>query len=463
MAPAVTAKSQRPAARRTPRPRPWTDAHVRRLLWRAGFGPLPGQVAELRRAGRSASLDLVLAGDGDTRLRGPAPTVAGKPIDPENEFDHDVLWWLDRMVRTTHPLEERMTLFWHDHFATADQVTPLLLQQNRTLRRHALGRFDDLLRAMFLDPALQLHLSVVNSEKSDPNENFARELFELYTLGVGNRYTEDDVREAARAFTGWVSFRTSRPGVLGTRFEPTRWDPGEKTIFGQRGPWGWEDVLRITLAQKGVAEFLTDKLWAELVGTPLAARTRRSLVRQFQRSGRSTRTLVAAMLRAPQLYEELRRPDLVKSPLVFVAGLLRTGGHPVDRVDWARLLTLMGQRPFQPPSVAGWDGGPAWCSTTAFTTRFAVAGQLLADRTGLDPVRQGSVDPGLDASGHLALAKRALADPFTTATTDRHLRALAARLLQTPGSDDAARRRTAETVQRALRTLLIAGPDQQLL
>ncbi len=116
-------------------------------------------------------------------MRGPSPLVAGKPLDPGNEFDHDILWWLDRMVRTSHPLEERMTLFWHDHFATADLPAQLMLAQNETLRRHALGSFDDLLRAVFLDPAMQIHLSVSGSLKGDPNENFARELFELYTFG----------------------------------------------------------------------------------------------------------------------------------------------------------------------------------------------------------------------------------------------------------------------------------------
>lgn len=421
-------------------------------------------MADLRRAGRSAALDLVLNGDGETRLRGTPPTVAGRPIDEENEFDHDVLWWLDRMVRTTHPLEERMTLFWHDHFATADVPVPLALAQNRTLRRHALGRFDQLLRAVFLDPAMQLHLSIAGSPKADPNENFARELFELYTLGAGNRYTEDDIREAARAFTGWVAVRGDGR-VTGVRFDPARHDGGDKTIFGQRGPWGWEDALRITLAQKGVAEFLTGKLWAELVGTPLSTKTRRSLVRQFQRSGRSLKTLVAAMLRAPQLYLELERPDLVKSPLVLVAGLLRTGGWPVERKAWAELLTYMGQRPFSPPSVAGWDGGTAWCSTAAFSARFSIAAHVIEQTRGLGPVRPGSVPASTQPAGHLALAKRETGEPFTTAKTDEQLRALAARLQgELPASaTDAARRAQAETIQRALRTLLITGPDYQLL
>ena len=203
--------------------RSWTEAHARRLTWRAGFGATPSETAELARLGKTKAIGRMLNGDGKTELRGPAPTVAGQPLDPVNEFDHDVLWWLDRMVRTNHPLEERMTLFWHDHFATAETDAPLMLAQNATLRRHALGTFDDLLEAVFLDPAMQVHLSIIGSHKNDPNENFARELFELYCFGAGKGYTEDDIREAARALTGWVGVRANGK-LTGTRFDASRHD-----------------------------------------------------------------------------------------------------------------------------------------------------------------------------------------------------------------------------------------------
>lgn len=456
---AGTAQAARTSARRRPA---WTDAHVERLLWRAGFGPAAGEIDRLQALGKPAALGVVLDGDGPTTLKGPPPTVNGQPLDPENQFDHDVLWWLDRMVRSTHGLEERMTWFWHDHFATSGQDTPLMLAQNRTLRRYALGTFDDLLRAVFLDPAMQLALSIAGSAKEDPNENFARELMELYTLGVGNGYTEDDVREIARALTGWVAV-TANGRVTGVRFDPSRHDDGIKTIFGKRGAWGWEDVLRLVLAHKGVAEFLTDKLWAEFVGTPLDKQRRRKLVRQFQHSGRSIRTLVGAILRAPQLYDRLDEPDMVKSPVVMVAGLLRVNGWGVDRTSWADWLTLMGQRPFAPPSVAGWDGGSAWCSTTGFRTRFVIATEVLDAKKGLQPVASGSVPITLDPAGHLALAKRALGDPFTTRDTDHELRTVAAQILGRPAKYNADKRKNAEQTQRALRTLLIAGPDAQLI
>jgi uncharacterized protein (DUF1800 family) len=435
---------------------------VRRLHWRAGFGATPSEAERYAKAGKSATISALLEPDGPVRLVGPGATVDGVKLDPFNEFDHDVLWWLDRMVRSNHPLQERMTLFWHNHFATSDQDAPLMIAQNETLRRHSLGQFDDLLRAVFKDPAMQLHLSIAGSHKDEPNENFARELFELYTLGAGVNYTEGDIREAARALTGWVQVFGSGGRVTGVRFDASRHDNGPKTIFGQTGNWDWQDVLRLTLARKGVAEHITTQLWAELIGTPLSVKTRRSLVKQFQRSGRSIKALVAAMLRAPQLYDQLSRPDQVKSPVVFVAGLLRTNGWRVDRNEWAYYLTVAGQRPFDPPSVAGWDGGLAWCSTTGFRARFLVAREVLGYTHGLAPVKSGSIDPGLDPAGHLALAKRALAQPFTTSRTNTELRALAGRVLARPATTDAARRRNAEAAQRALRTLLIAGPDSQL-
>ncbi len=184
---------------------------MRRLFWRAGFGVTANEAERYAKAGKSATIAALLDPDGPVRLVGATPTINGVKLDPHNEFDHDVLWWLDRMVRSNHPLQERMTLFWHDHFATGGVDAPLMIAQNETLRRYALGKFDDLLRAVFKDTAMQIHLSIAGSYKDDPNENFARELFELYTLGAGVNYTEGDIREAARALTGWVLDALQRP------------------------------------------------------------------------------------------------------------------------------------------------------------------------------------------------------------------------------------------------------------
>ena len=174
----------------------FNEAHRPRVLWRAGFGGTPAEVRACAGQGRAATLRRLLAPDGrPAPLKGPRPMK----LDPANVYGHDVLWWLDRMVRTTRPLEEKMVLFWHDHFATRDQDTPPMLRQNATFRRHALGGFPALLDDVLEDPAMGGFLNIIGSDKGEPNENFARELMELFTLGEGNGYTETDVREAARA------------------------------------------------------------------------------------------------------------------------------------------------------------------------------------------------------------------------------------------------------------------------
>ncbi len=256
--------------------RTWTEAHVRRLFWRAGFGPTPREVRHWTRAGRARAIAHVVHGPkGGGALLGPRPTVKGRPIDPLNEYGHDVLWWLDRMVRSTWPLQEKLTLFWHDHFATRDQDTPLMLRQNRMLRQYGMGSFRRLLRQVTRDPAMQLFLSLADSHKDSPNENYARELMELFTLAAG--YDERDVREAARALTGWrVSRRDGQ--VNGTWFDKERHDDGVKRLLGHRGRLGTQEVLDLVVDKPRHAPFLVSKLWDFFVTEPLDKGTRRALV-----------------------------------------------------------------------------------------------------------------------------------------------------------------------------------------
>jgi uncharacterized protein (DUF1800 family) len=178
-------------------------AEAERLLWRAGFGPRPGEADALARKGLRGAV-LSLTRPPAERLRGPSPRVDGKPLRPTEEWSHDHLWWLDRMVRSNRSLVERMALVWHDWFATVKDAAPerLMLGQNALFRRQALGSFEDLLLGVTRDPAMLLFLSGSDNTKWEPNENYARELMELFTLGAGRGYTERDVREHARALTG---------------------------------------------------------------------------------------------------------------------------------------------------------------------------------------------------------------------------------------------------------------------
>ena len=444
--------------RRAPR---WTEAHVRRLFWRAGFGATAAEASHWAGRGRKATLDWILEGEGKAELHGPRPNSDGKPLDPENVFGHHVLWWLDRMVRTSRPLEEKLTLLWHDHFATRDVEQPLMLRQNETLRKGALGSFDDLLRDVTLDPAMQQFLSLIGSHKRAPNENFARELMELFTLGTG--YTEDDIREAARALTGFVGVYTNNR-LTGVRWDETRWDPGPKTIFGKTGNWKWDDVLRLCLEHPGHADFLVGKLWSFFVPTPIADSTRAKLAQVYVGSGRRIAPLVRRILDHPHLYANLDQPSQVKWPAVYLAGQLRATGDGVTQSAWPYLLASMGQALFSPPSVAGWDWDAAWLSSNAVRARFVTVNKLL-EKNGPLAVAEGAVEPGLSVDAHLERALKAVGEPRVSRSTQLVLRRMLASSLETPDAthkDVKVRRRYAEQVQRSARHLLVSGPENQV-
>ena len=458
--PAPRRRRRKPVRRRVPAGGPWSEAHARRLLWRAGFGARPDEVAEWAKRGREATLKWVL--DGGPRgaaLVGPAPSADGKALDPVNEWAHDGLWWLDRMVRSQRPLVEKMTLFWHDHFATNDQDTPLMLRQNHTFRRYALGSFPKLLRAVTLDPAMQLFLSLPDSDKDSPNENFARELMELFTLGKG--YTERDIREAARALTGFRS-RWNDDGFQGISYEADRHDSGVKRIFGQRGRFAWPDVLKLVVEHPRHAPYLAAKLWDFFVASPPPRGTVRDLAAVYRRSGHKVKPLVAAILDHPALYRNLDAPDMVKSPIVYVAGSLRANNQPVSAQSLTWLLEGMGQRPFDPPSVAGWEWGPAWMSSNSMKVRFEWANRLVEDD--LLGVKDGSTQPPAGPAEALEQALNATGRPWISNVTRSHLLDMAARYFDDLNARTRLPRRIerADMLQRSLRLVLLAGPDAQL-
>lgn len=436
----------------------WTEDHARRASWRAGFGATPQEARDLAAAGREATLRLLVDGPGGgPELAGPEPLVDGRPLDPVNEWAHDVLWWLDRMVRSRRPLVEKLTLLWHDHFATAGQDTPLMLAQNRLLRQRALGPFPHLLDGVMRDPAMQLFLSLADSSKDAPNENFARELVELFTLG-GQGYTERDVREIARALTGWRSdWGDGR--LRSIRWDPALHDAGRKVIFGKRGRFGPRDVIHLVTTHPRHAPFLVGKLWAFFVAEPLDAGTRAALARTYVRSGRRIQPVVAQILGHPALYARLDAPDMVKAPVVHLAGLLRTTGTPVTIDAYGWLLDQMGQFPFQPPSVNGWDWGPAWLSTNAMRARVTLANAMLSWDGAPLKVPAGAGDVAWSPEQHLDAALAAVGRPWISAGTRGVLLGLAAGFQDNPARP---RRDRADMLQRLLRHLLISGPDAHL-
>ena len=439
----------------------WNEAHVRRLFWRAGFGATPREARYWARRGKSATVRWLLNGGVAPVPRIAAPNVDGQPLNPFNEWGHDVLWWLDRMVRSPRPLQEKLTLFWHDHFATTDQDTPLMLAQNRTMRRHALGRFPELLREITRDPAMLLHLSLADSDPEAPNENFARELMELYTLGRG--YRERDIRQASRALTGFRSDYQD-DGNVRTYYDGEYHDPGRKRIFRKRGRFDWQDVLRLCVHHPAHAPFITGKLWEFFVGSPPGRAERARLASLYRRSKYRVKPVMGAILAHPALYRELDSPGMVKAPVVFLAGALRATGQGVERDNWAWLLNGMGQTPFRPPSVAGWEWGTAWLSTNSMRVRFDVANTLV-DTPRLQ-VADEATPSGLSPAQALARARRSVGEPWISARSKRELLKVAKRLLsdseRTDGQWRPPKQQRADMCQRVLRQLLLSGPDAQV-
>ncbi|HWI21061.1 MAG TPA: DUF1800 domain-containing protein [Baekduia sp.] len=445
------------------RKRNWSRAHAARLLWRAGFGGTPKEIDYWARRGKRETIDWLIRGGrgphGAKRMVGHAPRV-GTTLDPFNEWGHDQLWWLDKMVRSQRPLVEKMTLFWHDHFATRDADTPLMLAQNNKLRKGALGSFPSLLTAVTLDPAMQEFLSLVNSNKRAPNENYARELLELFTLGAGNGYTETDVREAARALTGFRG-TASNGKPLTVYFDATRWDAGNKTLLGKTGAWGYKDVLRIAVASPKHGPFLVEKLWSYFIPEPLSSATRKRLARVYVKSGHKIAPVVREILEHPALYSHLEDPRMVKWPVVHIAGTLRSAGKGIDTDAWTWISAEMGQQLFNPPSVAGWDTGTAWMSTATMRARFLCASYLVSKPP--LKVTKNSIPTSWSSSKHIAKARSATGSPWTSDATDRELKRMAKEFLSAGrGRGDKLQPWQAEITQSALRHLLLAGPDASL-
>ena len=437
---------------------PFGPAQAERLLWRAGFGPRRGEAKALTAKGLDAAV-LSLTHPGPERLVGRPPRDdKGRRLAPADAWGHDHLWWLDRMVRTSRPLLERMTLVWHDWFATSNSQVgsqALMLRQNALFRRRALGSFRDLLFDVTRDPAMLLFLSGTQNTKDAPNENYGRELMELFTLGAGRGYTERDVREQARALTGWQNDWRRGVGPTNFRFLADRHDKGMKTIFGRRGRFDWRDSCRLCLEHGSHRSFVVGKLWSYFVPAPPDGATRAALERLYADGGYEIRPLLEAILRHPALYTG---PSMVKPPVVYTAGLLRALGRGIDTTDWVWLNEMAGQRLFYPPNVAGWDDS-RWLDTASYRGRWNVAGYALRP-TQLDENRAKGKLPA-DPEKLLSRALASTGSPSLDARTTELLLGFAHRALG-DAKDDWKRKAYPVLVLNALRQLIAVSPAGQV-
>jgi uncharacterized protein (DUF1800 family) len=361
---------------------------ARHLLNRVGFGATPAEIGRYAGMTRNEAVDALLTNT-PVVAQTPPPAWTAEPMvlrypprDTEaadaqrkmfvQEQTREGLelrgWWIDVMLTTPSPLTERMTLFWHNHFVSSQQkvrFATLMYRQNALLRANALGNFSTMLHAAARDPAMLIYLDTVRNRRGAANENFAREVMELFTLGEGH-YSERDVKEAARAFTGWSLDRETGEFV----FRPMLHDYGVKTVLGQSGNFDGDDVLDILLAQPETAEFVTRKLWREFVApNPDEAEVAR-IAKLFRESHYDIKVALEKVLTSDAFYSPANRGVLVKSPVELVVGTLRQFGlTPANATPFAIAAAAMGQNLFSPPNVKGWPGQEAWINSSTLLAR----------------------------------------------------------------------------------------------
>ena len=396
---------------------PWDIRKVGHLYRRAAFGASWTELNAGLAAGPEKTIELLLKGGPQqdasaSGVRGQGSGVskdAGgyssltpgpSPLTPASEsFEQDTaklaesiarsnsgqqarVWWLYRMLYNPHPLREKLALFWHNHFATSNAKVNnagYMLGQYQLVYRHAQGNFAVLLQDLSKDPAMMVWLDTSQSKKGKPNENYARELMELFSLGIGH-YTETDIREAARAFTGWEIQQGK--GV----FKQNQHDDGEKTVLGQKGKWTGEDIVRICLEQNSTPYFIAEKLYRFLISetVPATPELLEPLATQFRKSGYDFGAMVETVLRSNLFFSPRVYRTRVKSPIDFAVGTIRAlEGQVLDPERKGSLgisalalaLEGLGQNVFYPPSVKGWDGGQSWLNgqTLLFRQNLALA------------------------------------------------------------------------------------------
>jgi len=335
-----------------------------------------------------------------------------------------------------------MTLIWHDWFATSTAGVgsqKLMLEQNDLFRRRALGSFHDLLRDVTANPAMLIWLNGLQNEKGSPNENYGREMMELFTLGADrDAYTETDVREQARALTGWDNRWKRGVGEYDFHFDSSRHDTGTKRVFGKKGDFDWRDAVDLCVAHPKHPSFFVQKLWSYFVPTPPDHGTQASLEAVY-RDGHQVKPVIAAILSHPTLY---LGPRLMKPPIVHTAGLLRRLGMGITTTDWAWIGDLCGQQLFHPATFRG---------------RWYAVQRMLRDQT-LDP--QKAKEP-YDAKQLVARAVSFWDDPPLSEGTVYQLETFAKRALGDAGNESWKQQQYPVLVQNALRQLVAMSPDLQ--
>jgi hypothetical protein len=382
----------------------WNRTLAAHLLNRAGFGGTPTEIASIQQLGMSKAVAGFIHGDEDADLFPRPPLVEPQAryayqqrlksapnddlkrvirkelSDAERASMLDLrLWWLNRMRYTSDPLREKATLFWHGHFATSNQKVNdpyLMWQQNETLRSHALGKFPELLKAMSRDPAMIRWLDLGQSRKDHPNENFAREVMELFSLGEGH-YTETDILEAARAFTG---YRVD-PETGTFRMVPRDFDPGVKKFLGKEGAFTGDDIIDLIVAQPQCALFIGRKLLKFFVTENPPDDLVSNVAGLLLGTGYDIGATLASIFRSEAFYSQRVVHHQIKSPVQWIIQTTRMLQIPLpDALVLENSMASLGQVLLAPPNVKGWDGGRSWISASSLLYRYNLAAYLLSGK-----------------------------------------------------------------------------------
>jgi uncharacterized protein (DUF1800 family) len=388
-----------------------TRSDIALLYRRGGFGLRPDELDSLAAAGYDAALERLLSGlgtapdPGGDQVARPAFNSDGRSANQQS-LTQDVqalqTWWMDRMIRTSTPLREKLTLFWHGHFATAVSKVrdaKLMYLQNQLFRNSGAGSFEDLTQAVAKDGAMMVWLDTSLDKKSHPNENFAREMMELFTLGIGN-YTQDDVTAGARAFTGWTYDRLGYQYV----FRPGQHDYGIKTYLGQIGGWDGTDVVHIAVTRTESARFVLAKLWSHFAYPVAPSDPIISDLLPAYGAGLDVAAALGAIFRHPAFRGAASRTGLVHEPIAYLVGAARAlqltselgRSGAVAARSLPALATALGQSPFNPPNVGGWGQNGYWLDTATASLRLNAA-LLLAESADLSEIENTPASARLDA------------------------------------------------------------------
>ena len=374
----------------------WDLLKAAHLLNRAGFGGTPDEIKAFYSLGIERAVQLAVAAPDDSP-QFPKPAWAhpqnlmemrdtmmlmsdedrkALQQDIQKQYRQNGLdlvnWWLGRMRYSANAYREKMTLFWHGHFATSVMKvhdSTMMWQQNETLRQHAFGNFGLMTKAISRDPAMLVWLDTRESRKDHPNENFAREVMELFTLGIGN-YTEQDIQQAARAFTGY----RIDPRDQSFRFAPFQHDDGQKSFLGKTGPFSGDDIIDIILEQPACANFIAKKLWEFYAYQDPSPALVNALAAYFRQNHYEIRPLMTAIFRSAEFYSPDAVRTQIKSPVQWLVQTGKVLDTALPRTQVAvNYLRQLGQVPFAPPNVKGWDGGRTWITTSTLLCRYNMA------------------------------------------------------------------------------------------